>query len=73
MNDKIHHSVYGLFHNDANEPAGIKISHPFLYLLPLLPTSLPLVSVLILEGEKANASLFGARGFIRADLLKFGL
>lgn len=49
MNEKIHHSVYGLFHNDANEPAGIKISLPFLYLLLLLPTPPPLVSALISE------------------------
>lgn len=43
MSDKIHHFVYDLFHNDANQPAGSKISHPFLYLLPLPPPP-PLVS-----------------------------
>lgn len=42
MNAKMHHFAYDLFHNDANQPAGIKTSHPFLYLLPLPPTPSPL-------------------------------
>lgn len=52
MNDKTHRFAYGLFHNDANQPPGTKISHPFPYLLPLLPTPLPLVPVLISERER---------------------
>lgn len=51
MNDKIHHFVYGLFHNDANQPTGLKISHAFLYLFPLPPFPL-LVSVLVSEWER---------------------
>lgn len=51
MNAKMHHFAYGLFHNDANQPAGIKTSHPFLYLLPLLPLP-PLFSGLVSERER---------------------